>query len=50
MDRKSLVLTLPKGGDNLLGETTKQRLVGVARALDRKAEVAGALRLTLSEG
>ncbi len=50
LDRKSLVLTLPKGGDNLLGETTKQRLVGVARALDRRAEVAGALKLTLSEG
>jgi exopolyphosphatase / guanosine-5'-triphosphate,3'-diphosphate pyrophosphatase len=48
LERKSLVLTLPKGGDTLLGETTKQRLVGVARSLDRKAEVAGALRLTLN--
>jgi exopolyphosphatase/guanosine-5'-triphosphate,3'-diphosphate pyrophosphatase len=48
LERRSLVLTLPKGGDNLLGETTKQRLIGVARSLDRKAEIAGALRLTLN--
>jgi exopolyphosphatase/guanosine-5'-triphosphate,3'-diphosphate pyrophosphatase len=49
LERKSLVITLPKGGDNLLGEMTKQRLVSLARSLDRKAEVAGALRLTLNE-
>ena len=49
LERKSLVLTLPKGGDNLLGETTKQRLVSLARSLDRRAEVAGGLKLVLSE-
>jgi exopolyphosphatase / guanosine-5'-triphosphate,3'-diphosphate pyrophosphatase len=49
LERKSLVLTLPKGGDNLLGETTRQRLVSLARALDRKAEVDGALHLDLGE-
>lgn len=48
LERKSVVMTLPKGGDNLLGETTKQRLVSLARSLDRRAEVAGALRLTLN--
>lgn len=49
LERKSLVITLPKDGDNLLGEMTKQRLVSLARSLDRKAEVAGALRLTLND-
>jgi exopolyphosphatase/guanosine-5'-triphosphate,3'-diphosphate pyrophosphatase len=46
---KSAVLTLPKGGESLLGETGKQRLVSVARALDRKAEIAGAVRLVLAD-
>jgi exopolyphosphatase/guanosine-5'-triphosphate,3'-diphosphate pyrophosphatase len=47
MTAKSVVLTLPKGGESLLAETGKQRLVSLARALDRKAEIAGAVRLVL---
>jgi exopolyphosphatase/guanosine-5'-triphosphate,3'-diphosphate pyrophosphatase len=49
LDRKSVVLTIPKGGENLVGETTKQRLVSLARSLDRRAEIGGASRVLLSE-
>ncbi|MGE5538908.1 MAG: Ppx/GppA family phosphatase [Gemmatimonas sp.] len=49
LDKKSLVLTIPKGSENLVGETTKQRLVSLARSLDRKAEIGGGSRIVLSE-